>query len=107
MANYRGAVLAGFQEVEDNLAAQRLLGEAAAGNADVVRTAMDSERVARNQYRAGVGDYGALVDAVGAAVQARTAALDLQQRRLDASVALVKAMGGGWEAAGSGDAGGR
>lgn len=97
VANYRQTVLGGFQEVEDNLAAQRILGQAASANHGVVRGALESERVARNQYEAGLGDYASVVGAVDAAVQARTDALDLQQRRLDASVALIKAMGGGWQ----------
>ena len=98
VANYRQAVLDGFQEVEDNLAAQRILGQAAETNADVVSVMLESERVATNQYHAGVGGYDAVADSLAAAVQAQTAALDLLQRRLDASVALFKALGGGWEA---------
>lgn len=96
VANYRQTVLGGFQEVEDNLAAQRILGQAASENRGAVQAALESERVAQNQYRAGVGDYGSVVGAVDASVHARTDALDLQQRRLDASVALIKALGGGW-----------
>lgn len=98
VANYRQAVLTGFQEVEDNLAAQRGLESAAASASAAVATGAESERVARNQFRAGVGDYRAVVDGVDAAVQARADALDLQRRRLDASVALIKALGGGWQA---------
>lgn len=97
VANYRQAVLEGFQEVEDNLAAQRILGQAAAANAGVVGAALESERVATNQYRAGVGGYDAVVEARAAAVQAQIAALILLKRRLDASVALIKALGGGWQ----------
>ena len=104
VANYRQAVLTGFQEVEDNLAAQRGLESAAASASAALATGAESERVARNQFRAGVGDYRAVVDGVDAAVQARADALDLQRRRLDASVALIKARGGGWQAGARGDA---
>lgn len=97
VANYRQAVLDGFQEVEDNLAAQRILGQAAEANADVMGVVLESERVATNQYRAGVGGYDAVVEAGATAVQTQTAALNLLERRLDVSVALIKALGGGWE----------
>ncbi len=99
VANYRQAVLEGFQEVEDSLAAQRILGQAAQANVEVVNAVLESERVAGNQYRAGVGKYDAVVESRVAAGQAQTAALDLLQRRLDTSVALIKALGGGWDEA--------
>ncbi len=99
VANYRQTVLAGFQEVEDNLAALRILQEEAKVQDDAVKFARESLTITLNQYRAGTANYLAVVVAQATALSNERAALAVLSRRLTASVALIKALGGGWHAA--------
>ena len=99
VANYRLTVLNGFQEVEDNLAALRILEQEAAVQDDAVKSARESLAITLNQYRAGTANYLAVVVAQAIALTNERAALAIQSRRLSASVALIKALGGGWNAA--------
>jgi NodT family efflux transporter outer membrane factor (OMF) lipoprotein len=101
VANYRQTVLAGFQEVEDNLAALRILEQEAVVQDDAVRSARESVTITLNQYRAGTANYLAVVVVQATALANERAALAILGRRLDASVALIKALGGGWNAAAS------
>ncbi|MGN6701927.1 MAG: TolC family protein, partial [Burkholderiaceae bacterium] len=102
VATYRQTVLTGFQEVEDNLAALRILEQEAATQAEALRLARESVTLTLNQYRAGTVSYLDVVNVQTAALTAERTAVDLLDRRLAASVLLVKALGGGWEeAAGS------
>jgi NodT family efflux transporter outer membrane factor (OMF) lipoprotein len=96
VANYRQTVLTAFQEVEDNLVAQRLLEEEAAVQDAAVAAADQAVQIALNQYRAGTVSYLAVVTAQTIAYTNRRTALDILRRRLVAAVALVKALGGGW-----------
>lgn len=99
VALYRQAVLTGFQEVEDNLAALKILeGEAALQDA-VVRGARQSVELALNQYKAGTVNYLSVIVLQASALNHERAAVNLMGRRLTASVLLVKALGGGWDAA--------
>lgn len=97
-AEYRQTVLNGFREVEDNLAALRLLEEAAAAQDEVVRAARDSMIITNNQYQAGIVSYLSLAVVQASALASERAALDNLRRRLVASVTLIKALGGGWVA---------
>jgi NodT family efflux transporter outer membrane factor (OMF) lipoprotein len=99
VATYRGTVLQAFADVEDNLAALRILEAEAAVQAEAVRASQQSLDVALNQYRAGIVAYLQVVTAQTAALQAQIAALGIRSRRIAASVLLVKALGGGWESA--------
>jgi NodT family efflux transporter outer membrane factor (OMF) lipoprotein len=99
VANYRQTVLTGFQEVEDNLAALRILEQEAAVQDEAVKSARESLAITLNQYRAGTANYLAVVVAQAIALANERAALAIQSRRLSASVALIKALGGGWNAA--------
>jgi NodT family efflux transporter outer membrane factor (OMF) lipoprotein len=101
VANYRQTVLAGFQEVEDNLAALRVLEQEAAIQDDAVKSARESLTITLNQYRAGTANYLAVVVVQAVALANERAALAVLGRRLDASVVLIKALGGGWDAAAS------
>ncbi len=96
VAQYRQTVLASFQEVEDNLAAQRLLADEAAAQDKAVQAARLTERLALEQYRAGTATYLGVVVAQTTALANERAAALLRARRQAASVALVKAVGGGW-----------
>lgn len=98
VANYRQKVLDALREVEDNLAAARALTDAAAVQAAAAQAAREAERVAVNQYRQGVIDHPALVQATSAMAEAGQAELQLKLRRLDISVDLIEALGGGWQA---------
>ena len=96
VATYRGAVLTAFKEVEDNLAALRVLGEEAAVQAEAVKAAQLALDISLNQYRAGIITILQVVQAQTAALSSQRAALDVQSRRVAASVLLVKALGGAW-----------
>ena len=96
VASYRQAVLVALQQVEDQLAAQRLLDVEQRQQAAVVRAAEVSLKLAQDQYRAGTAPYLNVLSASNVAAQASSALLTLQQRRYVAAVALVQALGGGW-----------
>lgn len=98
-ASYRQTVLAGFQDVEDNLAALHQLADEQQAQDRAVSASNDSVRVLLSQYRAGTTNYTAVITAQALALTAERTALQLQGRRYAASVALVKALGGGWDAA--------
>ena len=98
VATYRQTVLSAFQQVEDNLAAQRVL---AAEQPDLQASVMHSDQAARiltNQYNAGTVDYTAVVVAEIAAYNAHNAELQLEANRLTTTVDLLVALGGGWHA---------
>ena len=96
VAGYRGTVLTAFKEVEDNLAALRILEEEAAIQAEAVKAAELSLQISLNQYQAGIITYLQVVQAQTAALANQGAVIDVQSRRIAASVLLVKALGGGW-----------
>jgi NodT family efflux transporter outer membrane factor (OMF) lipoprotein len=99
VALYRQSVLTGFQEVEDNLAALKILEEEALLQDAVVRGARQSVEFALNQYKAGTVNFLNVIVLQAAALNHERAAVNLLGRRLTASVLLVKALGGGWDAA--------
>jgi NodT family efflux transporter outer membrane factor (OMF) lipoprotein len=98
VATYRSTVLTGFQEVEDNLAALNLLAQEATVQQEAVEAARQSATIALNQYRAGTANYIAVVVLQAAALNNERTSLGITARRLTASVNLVRAMGGGWDA---------
>lgn len=97
-ANYRQTVLDAFREVEDNLVAEDNLAGTAESQSMAASEARKSERVMRNQYQQGIADYPALVEAVATSLDTGRAELQLRLQRLNTSVNLVKALGGGWQA---------
>lgn len=100
VAAYRQAVLTGFQEVEDNLAALRILEQEALVQDEAVAASRQTVVVTNNQYRAGVVSYLNVLVAQTAELANRRVAIDISGRRLVAGVLLIKALGGGWDAAG-------
>ena len=98
VAQYRQAVLAGFQEVEDNLAALRILEEEAQVQEDAVRAARESVVLTVNQYKAGTASYLNVVTVQTTQLTNERTAAGILGRRLVAAVTLVKALGGGWDA---------
>ena len=99
VAEYRQAVLAGFQEVEDNLAALRILGEEAQVQEEAVRASRESVVLTTNQYKAGIVSYVNVVAVQTTQLNNERTAVGILGRQLVAAVSLVKALGGGWSAA--------
>ncbi len=99
VATYRQTVLTGFQQVEDELAALRIFAQEAEVQANAVRLAQLAERLTLNQYQAGTVAYTAVLTAQTTRLNNEETALAIQQNRFIASVALVQALGGGWNAA--------
>lgn len=98
VAQYKQTVLVGLQEVEDNLAAQRVLGEVRTVQDAAVRSANVAARASLAQYRAGTATYLAVVTSQSALLANQRTAVQLLGRQLAASAALVTALGGGWNA---------
>jgi NodT family efflux transporter outer membrane factor (OMF) lipoprotein len=99
IADYRQSVLTGFQQVEDQLAAQRILAEQAVAQDSAVASAREAERIITNQYKAGTVAYTNVVVAQTTALSNAETALTVRQSRLLAAVALIQALGGGWDLA--------
>ena len=98
VASYRQTVLTGFQEVEDNLAALRILEQEAAVQNDAVKAAQRSVALTTDQYKVGIVSYLNVVTAQTFALADERSAVDIATRRMTSSVLLVKALGGGWNA---------
>ena len=98
VAFYRQTVLAGFQNVEDNLAALRILDEEAQVQEQAVKSAQESVILTTNQYKAGIVSYLNVVTAQTIALTNERTAISINGQRLNAAVRLVKALGGGWSA---------
>jgi len=98
VAVYRQTVLTGFQEVEDNLAALRVLEEEARVQDEAVNAAVQSVVVTTNQYKAGIVNYLGVVTVQVIALNNSKTAVSILGSRLSAAVLLVKALGGGWNA---------
>jgi NodT family efflux transporter outer membrane factor (OMF) lipoprotein len=97
-AQYRQTVLTAFQQVEDDLAASRVLQIEEPQRAAASKAADEEETVALNEYRAGTVDYTTVVTAQAAALSARQTLLTLQVQRMTTEVSLIEALGGGWSA---------
>jgi outer membrane protein TolC len=96
VADYRQTVLTALQEAEDAIATLRILAEETIAQAQAVQAARENERIAKSQYEAGTVSYLNVATAQAAALNAERTAIDLRLRRLNASVGLIKAMGGHW-----------
>jgi len=99
VAGYRETVLEAFEEVEDSLVALRVLGNEADTTAAAVAAARRSLTLATNRYRGGVATYLEVTAAQTAALSDERTAVGILTRRMTASVLLIKALGGGWNAA--------
>lgn len=99
VAQYKQTVLSGFQQVEDNLATLRVLAQESVVQADAVSASQLAERLALSQYRGGTTTYLSVVTAQTLSLSNERTAAQLLGRQLAASVALIAATGGGWNAA--------
>ncbi|MDE3017343.1 MAG: TolC family protein, partial [Pseudomonadota bacterium] len=98
-ALYRQTVLNALREVEDNLAAMRILADQRKTQEASVVDARTAEQLAQQQYASGVGSYRGLLAAQTARLNDEVMLLDVRRSRFDASVALIQSLGGGWDVA--------
>jgi NodT family efflux transporter outer membrane factor (OMF) lipoprotein len=99
VADYRQTALTAFQQVEDNLAALRILNTEAQQQQATTASAEQSLDLFQTRYAGGVDTYLQVVTWQTAALNNQRNEIDIMQRRLDASVLLIKALGGGWDRA--------
>lgn len=98
VANYRQTVLTAYQEVEDNLAALRILQQEAQTENRSVASAQRQQQIAMSLYRQGLDPYINVIQAQTVVLSSQITAANILTRRMTASVLLVKALGGGWNA---------
>ncbi|WP_217473996.1 efflux transporter outer membrane subunit [Stutzerimonas stutzeri] len=98
VARYRQTVLDSFREVEDNLVQLRVLAEEAVVQREALEAAQESLRLIENQYRAGTVDFLSVATVQTTALNNERTYLALLGDRLTASVQLIAALGGGWDA---------
>ena len=91
-------MLNGLQQVEDNLAALRILAEEAEAVAKAVKAAQESLQISTYQYKAGTTSYLQVITTQAIALQNEKTGVDILTRRMVASVLLIEALGGGWDA---------
>ena len=99
VAAYRQAVLVSFQQVEDNLAALRILEQEVQVQNKAVAAAHKAVELTTHQYEAGTVSYLNVIVNQAAALSNDVTAVNLQGQRLNAAVQLAKALGGGWNTA--------
>jgi len=96
VALYRQDVLTAFQDVEDNLAALRVLADEAGQQDLAVQSARRSLDLSLDRYRGGIAIYIEVITAQNALLANQRTAIGIRTRRMTAGVLLVKALGGGW-----------
>jgi NodT family efflux transporter outer membrane factor (OMF) lipoprotein len=97
VAAYRENVLAGFQQVEDNLAAVRILENEAQVQDEAVAAAQRSLDLSVTRYKGGVTSYLEVITAQSAALADEVTAVNILGRRMANTVLLIQALGGGWD----------
>jgi NodT family efflux transporter outer membrane factor (OMF) lipoprotein len=97
--NYRQTVLQAFQEVEDNLAAARILEREARQQAAAVTDAQQSLDLSTHLYTTGLNDYLQVITVQTALLSNQRTAINIAARQATASVQLIQALGGGWNTA--------
>jgi NodT family efflux transporter outer membrane factor (OMF) lipoprotein len=96
VAAYRQTTLTAFQEVEDNFAALRILEKEAQQQREATSSAEESLQLFTSRYEGGVDNYLQVITAQTVLLTNQRNDIDIRRRRMDASVLLVKAVGGGW-----------
>ena len=97
VANYRQSVLDAFQEVEDSLAAQHFLSAQLEAQNAALQAAQHTLEIANNRYHAGLVTYLEVATAQSVALARSRTVAQLRGRAQLAQVALIKALGGGWQ----------
>ena len=97
MAAHRGQVLTAFREVEDQLSALRLLDGQAQAQGRAVQSAVRATQLSDSRYRNGMVSQLELLDARRSELRNRRQALQVRTAQYTATVALIRALGGGWE----------
>jgi NodT family efflux transporter outer membrane factor (OMF) lipoprotein len=97
-AGYKAAVIAAFKDVEDQLSSLRILEQESTAEQKAVASAQHSYEISNQRYKGGVTGYLEVLTAEAALLQNQRTAVDLQTRQFVASVGLVRALGGGWDA---------
>lgn len=97
VASYRETVLTAFQQVEDNLAALRILEQEAGVQANAVQAAQRSLDLSVTRYEGGVTSYLEVITAQNAALSDEVTAVNILGRRMASAVQLIQALGGGWD----------
>jgi NodT family efflux transporter outer membrane factor (OMF) lipoprotein len=96
VANYRQTTLTAFQQVEDNLVALRVLQQEAEHQHQATQAAQSAQQIFNNRYVGGIDTYLQVVTAQTTALTNERNDIDIMRRQMDASVLLIKALGGGW-----------
>jgi len=96
VAGYRQTTLTALQQVEDNLAALRILEQEARQQQTATASAQESLQIFNERYIGGADPYLQVLNAQTIALQNERNDVDILRRRMDASVLLIKALGGGW-----------
>jgi NodT family efflux transporter outer membrane factor (OMF) lipoprotein len=96
VATYRQTVLAAFQQVEDQLAAIRILAPEENVQVEAVQAAEQAVQIALNEYQAGTQNFTTVVTAEATALADEESVLTTREQRFAAAVALIVALGGGW-----------
>jgi outer membrane protein TolC len=96
VASYRQTTLTAFQQVEDNLAAPRILDDEARQQREAVAALDNALRIFTNRYVGGEDAYLPVIIAQTTALANQRNDVDILRRRMEASVLLVKALGSGW-----------
>lgn len=97
VANYRQTALTAFQEVEDNLSTLRILEQESAKQQEATAAAENSLQLSLNRYKGGLVTYLEVITAQSTSLSNERTEVDLLRRRMEASVQLIKALGGGWD----------
>ncbi len=97
VANYRQTTLTAFQQVEDNLAVLRVLHTEAGQQHRATDAAQSAQQIFNNRYVGGLDTYLQVVTAQQTALANERNDIDIERRQMDASVLLIKALGGGWD----------
>jgi NodT family efflux transporter outer membrane factor (OMF) lipoprotein len=96
--NYRQTVLSSLQQVEDDIVTLRVLEQRGVIEDATVKAAREAETLTLNQYKAGTVPYSSVITAQTTRLNSEQTALNVLSSRLQASVALIQALGGGWKA---------
>ena len=96
VASYRQTVLTAFQEVEDNLAALRILSRELDQQNEAVAASQRALSLATERYKSGIDSYLNVITAQATLLNNQRTAVTLQMQQMTASVELIKALGGGW-----------